>query len=726
MKSLFVGLAVALALPLAGALAQPAAQAAPAAGPPRATACGQVELAPILKQDLTPEGKRIVPQPDRRGLYVPIIVVPDWTGRATHNEERTGAFSRFVDMNAAGPPPQVASASVIGQLQQVPGAAVYTFDYSGSAGRWVDDPGIGPALGDAIDCVTAAVGQKAILITHGLGGVAARYAVAGQVAGRDRGGKVTTVIGYGSPQLGSQLADLSNSGVGKTASEPRSILRLLLGACNALAPARFDPSAPCGFLPAQAAALAEGSAGAYRSGSSALAGILPYPATVDLDAFAGEVSVQAPELGWFGLRPFRNDAVSLGDLTAATTSVTDGVRNQLRSGCTFVLDAFGNNQQSVGLRLVDAGTPELGPAWGSVVRPCYGPNLTRVVDFAASTVQIVTKEIRERRPLDTEELEGLPVPSVCGHPAGTLVDGRLPGLAPEQGEVVLASTLNPARFKDYVAFGDLTSDGVPDTVVVLKCTDANGPGPDSVLVYDSQATLLGGIGLDRVTNRRDNRVYLVEIAGGKARVDWLTTREGDQPCCPTVDATAIFRYDVEKRALEPGKLVSYTEVGPASKLFEAVRAGRKDKTALAIAPEEIVDAMIGFHRNDGAFLSFSCYGYSPQDQGWPPVARQQFGPTWPPNDGLRHGDRFCLIRVADQGAGTGTPSPAPSASPQPTGPAQERYVLLGMEHSGYNAWQAVEFRTPGQPQEPDGGGLFPPDDPDDNGPLLPPLGRRTD
>ncbi len=709
--------AAAVALPLAAVGLPGSALAAPAAGPPRASNCGQVQLAPLLKNDLTPEGKKIVPKPDERGVYVPIIMVPDWTGVAKHDEKRTGAFSVYTDMNAAGPPPKFATASVIGQLQQVPGAAVYTFDYRASAGRWVDDPGIGPALGDAIDCLTAAVGQKAILVTHGVGGLAARYAVAGQVAGRDRGSKVTTVIGYGSPQSGSQIADLTNVGIGRNASEPRSLLRLLLGACNAMAPAGFDPYAPCGFLPAQANAMNEtGSGAAYRTGSPQMSALQPYPASVDLDAFAGDVSITSQQLGWFGLRPFRNDAVSLGDLASSTTSVTSSVRNQLRSGCSFALDAFGNSKQSIGLRLIDAGTPQLGPDWGATVRPCFAPNLPRVIDFATKTAQIVTKEIRERRPLELEELETLPVPSMCGHPAGNLVGGRLPGIAPEAGEVALAAVLDPERAKDYAVFGDLTSDGVADTVVVMKCSDTSGQGPDSVLVYDSQAVLLGGIGLDRVTNRRDNVVYRVKIAGGKARVDWRTSREGDSSCCPTVDATAIFRYDTNKRALVPGKLVSYTEVAPASKLFEAVRSGKVDKATLALAPEEIIDAMISVHREQGAFLSFTCYGSSPTDSTWPEVARTEFGQSWPPNDGLRHGERFCLIRLADRGAGIApSPDPKTGATPSPTPtdrPSQERYVLLGMEHLGYNSWQAVEFRTPGDEPEESPGGLFPQPEPE--------------
>src|SRR5207248_308865 len=97
--------------------------------------------------------------------------------------------------------------------------------------------------------------------------------------------------------------------------------RLLLGACAGLAPAKFDPYSPCGSIPPEAAAIGtSGAAGSYRAGSAALTGLLPYPRTVALDSFAGDVQVRAPNLGWFNLRPFRADQVSLGDLAASTTS----------------------------------------------------------------------------------------------------------------------------------------------------------------------------------------------------------------------------------------------------------------------------------------------------------------------------------------------------------------------------------------------------------------------
>ena len=65
--------------------------------PPRQVPCGQIELAPVLKTDRMDDGKPIVQSADRRGVYVPIIMIPDWHGRAKHDDSRTGDFSAPID-----------------------------------------------------------------------------------------------------------------------------------------------------------------------------------------------------------------------------------------------------------------------------------------------------------------------------------------------------------------------------------------------------------------------------------------------------------------------------------------------------------------------------------------------------------------------------------------------------------------------------------------------------
>jgi hypothetical protein len=695
--------AAAVAGPVAPGSTAPDPAAAPSP-PPTASNCGQVQLAPVLATDQGDDGKPIVPAPDRRGVYVPIIMVPDWSGQATHDDTRTGDFSAPIDMSASGAPPAAPRASLIGQLQQIPGAAVYTFDYRKSAGLWVDDPGIGPALGDAIDCLTGDLGQKAILIANGLGGIAARYAVAGNVPGHDRGAKVTNVIGYGSPQLGLQLADLLNTGVGTTASEPRTVLRLLLGACAGLPPTQFDAKAPCGFLPAEAKALAAGGGEEYQAASEQQIGLLPYPTGVTLDSFAGDVTVKAPTLGWFNAHPFRTDAITMGDLVASAASVTVSARSQLRAACAFSLDGYGMPNQSVGLHLTQQSAPDAGATWPATVQPCYAADLTRVADFADSITSIITKEVRNRQPLLSTEVQSLPVPALCGHPAGKLVDGYLPGVDPGQGYVALAASLDPNRTKDYIAYGDITHQGVSDTIVVLKCADANGPGADVVAAYDNEGNALGVISLDQITKQPRNEIYKVNVTKEEGRIEWRTTRPTDAACCPTVDAYASFTYDPTTGGLKAGKLESYNETTPAGQLMEFARAGNTGKQAQALATSDILSRMIAANRDTAAFDSLTCYGPMPPDTTWPAAAVTEFGRPWPPSDGQPHGDRFCLIKLAAVGTAQASANPLPPGTTAAPGP--ERYALLGMAHTGFKAWRAVEFQMPGAagPANPEPGG----------------------
>lgn len=679
-------LGVAVAATLAFPLVTLAAPTTASAAPPRQVPCGQIELAPVLKTDRTDLGKRIVQSADRRGVYVPIIMIPDYHGRAKHDDSRTGDFSAPIDMGAGGPAPVAARASLIGQLQQIPGAAVYTFDYRASAGSWVDDPGIGPALGDAIDCVTSALGQKAVLVTHGVGGLAARYAVGGQVEGRDRGSEVTTVVGYGSPQTGSNLAELLNTGVGSTASEPRTVLRLLVSACRALKPAVFTAQSPCGFLPAEAGAFGRPGGDAFRGQSPQHLALRPYPSNVQVHAFAGDVVVNATNLGWFGLKPFRANDIPLGDLVSSTASTTIQATSQLRAACRFQLDGFGSPSQSAGIRLTELGVPGAALSFPSTIRPCYAPSLVRVSQFADRIRDILTNEIRNRQPLDLRELESLAVPSICGHPAGTLVGGRLPGIAPGQGEVALASTLFPDRFNELTTFGDLTGDGVADTVAVLKCSNFQGPGADVVVAYDSGARLLGSINLFDITARPINQIYNVQVSGGRAIMRWRTT-DSPETVDTVVDAEASFTFD-PNAGLRAGTLTSYNVTGPVGNLLVAIKAGKSGKTAQKIAPLNIIQAMIAANQQT-PFGAVTCYGPTATDQGWPEQALDDYD-DWPPSDGLAHGDRFCLVAL-------------------PAG----NFALLGMQHVRFNTWRAVEFRLPDTRDS--GGGLFPGDDDDDGG-----------
>jgi pimeloyl-ACP methyl ester carboxylesterase len=103
--------------------------------------------------------------------------------------------------------------SLIGQLQRIPGAAVFTFDYHPYLAAWIDDPHLGPALGRLIDCLYRASGEKVIIVAHSLGGLIARYAATHPGAtGADRSGEISSVVTFGTPETGSVAALLLAAG----------------------------------------------------------------------------------------------------------------------------------------------------------------------------------------------------------------------------------------------------------------------------------------------------------------------------------------------------------------------------------------------------------------------------------------------------------------------------------------------------------------------------------
>src|SRR5689334_3792219 len=82
---------------------------------------------------------------------------------------------------------------------------------------------------------------------------------------------------------------------------------------------------------------------------------------------------------------------------------------------------------------------------------------------AASQQQPSTK------PVTLQDLMSAPVPGLCKHDPGNLVNGQLPQQDSHPGSVAIAhkSTTDGSL---QVAFGDLTGDGIDDGAMVTACT----------------------------------------------------------------------------------------------------------------------------------------------------------------------------------------------------------------------------------------------------------------
>lgn len=358
--------------------------------------CDGVQLAPAplsKDPDLNPAGTPVKASPDQRGKYVPVIMVHGWTGSSTHTDDRTGSFSGLIDRSQNQATTIRPSRSLIGQLQGLSGAAVFTFDYHEFSGRWVDDDRLGPALGRSIDCLYRAFGEKVIVVAHSMGGLVTRFALTHRgVDGADRSGEVSTVITFATPETGSLVATLVDASANMSAA-----LRMLLAACGDAANSTLHTGTPCDLLPEKARAFDSDAGRALRAGSPQLAALKPFPATIPLNALYGDNTFTVPKLGWFH-SPWDVDKVAVGDLVVMPASATAGATSTRKVSCSYQLNPIRAGTDAIGLQIGviaqnDAARSVLSLAW-----PCYHNNLMRTIELTNEAVGLVNEDISRRTP----------------------------------------------------------------------------------------------------------------------------------------------------------------------------------------------------------------------------------------------------------------------------------------------------------------------------------------
>ncbi|OOB91879.1 hypothetical protein B0T42_03850 [Rathayibacter sp. VKM Ac-2630] len=332
-----------------GAVVLPAGRAVAAQSAP--ASCGVAQLAPVLQDD------EVDAAPSR--ARVPVVVVHGWLGTSTHDEARTGAFSHLVDLVAgsdsaqpgtdadravtgADQPGTVAERSVIGTLQDIEGSVVYTFDYRDLSARWVTDPGISDALASSLACLVTATGNRAIVVAHSMGGLAARQALSQEVDGVSVESLVSDVITFGTPNTGSDLAARLGEVIESTGSvspavvaglEPQSRLGFsaLLASCGEAASEDAARAGECTGMP-MIDALSSQAGIAMRTGSSELSRLPPWPAGVHVVALAGDIRVTL-----VSVLGARTRDLDLGDVIVGARSAEAGVDEYEVSTCRYTL-----------------------------------------------------------------------------------------------------------------------------------------------------------------------------------------------------------------------------------------------------------------------------------------------------------------------------------------------------------------------------------------------------
>jgi pimeloyl-ACP methyl ester carboxylesterase len=366
-----------------------------------------VQYAPVLTTDTLPGGGPIVPRPLSNGTWVPVIMVHGWTSQDTNNAARTGAFSHLIDLSEDPTFKPDVSRSLIAQLQRIPGAAVFTFDYHPYSARWVDDSHLGPALGKVIDCLYKASGQKVVIVAHSMGGLIARYAATQPgPTGADRSGEISSVVTFGTPETGSVAAlllatgiDAGSAGAGAPSAYVQDVLaviRLILSACGQQATANIKPGTLCDDLPAPIRAFASDAGIALRTGSPELAALPPWPRSIRVTALAGNATFDLPAPGWFSL-PWQSTSVDVGDLIVTPDSAQAGATATGNAACRYQLDPVSGAADQILWRVgLEAKSEVAQEPLAAFSGACFHTDLMRGIEFTNRAEAAVSQDIGSR------------------------------------------------------------------------------------------------------------------------------------------------------------------------------------------------------------------------------------------------------------------------------------------------------------------------------------------
>jgi hypothetical protein len=152
---------------------------------------------------------------------------------------------------------------------------------------------------------------------------------------------------------------------------------------------------------------------------------------------------------------------------------------------------------------------------------CASPSGSTAQQHGSSTPVVAAVKLND--------LLSAPVPKLCEHEPGNLVNGLLPMQDPHRGHVDVAKK-QAASDGYWVTFGDLTADGVDDGALVTACSAGGVPWPATVQLYSAGPTRLGGVDLSDLTHGREV-VTGLSIADGV--VVWaMSDRLSSSACRP--------------------------------------------------------------------------------------------------------------------------------------------------------------------------------------------------
>jgi hypothetical protein len=270
------------------------------------------------------------------------------------------------------------------------------------------------------------------------------------------------------------------------------------------------------------------------------------------------------------------------------------------------------------------------------------PGFTRGVVVALSAAALAAVPAHAATPLDDA-----PVPSLCEHPAGTLVGGQLPGIPEGEGGVSLAALYRPGMIRT----GRIRAAG--DRVAVLSCSRGGVGWPDNLVFYDAAEQIIGAFDLYDITAGGRESVHRLAIRRRTAIVDVVgIERDGDLASGGTGSARVKIRWDAAQGRLRVVAVRRFTERPTVRRLVRAVNRGRR-RAALKVATAGVVDKLFDARRRGARFSAGPCAG--PLSDEWWMSYLTTSGGAWARACLLTlqyrpHGEQAWALQLRKQGA----------------------------------------------------------------------------
>lgn len=363
-----------------------------------------LQLAPVSPQEREQDGSSIQPHAGPDGSWVPVILIHGWTARANHpdTDGDPGTFSHLIDLTRRlGVPSPDVPRSMVGQLQGLPGAAVFTYDYHPYSGRWVTDRHIGPGLAAAIQCLGRESGNKAVVIGHSMGGLAIRQALAEAGVAEH----VSAAVTVGTPHSGS-LAALAVARAlqpqqripGTIPTGTQQLFSMLITYCGEVSTEDFTAGGVCGALSGPLRAF-DGEAGqALRAGSAELQALPPIPSDVPFYPMAGRATLEIPGSGWFGFVG-QTETIDIGDVIVTTGSALSDIPSESAYdiSCAYRLGALPELGQTFRLVLGTLDPEDQNEhALHAVGGACFHTGLFRGIEITNEVMLVTLEHIEEQ------------------------------------------------------------------------------------------------------------------------------------------------------------------------------------------------------------------------------------------------------------------------------------------------------------------------------------------